>query len=180
MTRSFLGCIIPRWVCGSRRFERSVVRALWTYLANDAVSDPRRRESSITPLWEPHTSLIASRLFQTQVALEPCSFSSAFFHFVFTCAYLSADPSGMPDIEAQVFSFFWLKETFFVPYFSQYGRTLSFPAFLCINGIQVPDLITVLLLTPRAAERIHCVFVQHVNNCDGSCGSYVTFGSFLL
>lgn len=41
-----------------------------------------------------------------------------------------------------------------MPYFSQYERTRSFPAVLCMNGTQVPDLIAVLRLTPQTRERV--------------------------
>ena len=41
-----------------------------------------------------------------------------------------------------------------MPYFSQYGRSLSLPAFLCINGIQVPDCVTDLLRKPRTPELV--------------------------
>jgi len=159
-----------------RRFEGPVVDTLWTYLPNDAASPPRRPSSFNTPLWEPpepHTSLLI--LFQIQLAWNPVQLLRHSFTLSCTCSYLSAVPSGMPDIEAQVFfSLFWPKETFFVPYFSQYRRSLSFPAFLCINGIQVPDLVTDLWRKPRSAERV-AVPVWHVGNGEVTWQSQFSF-----
>ena len=49
-----------------------------------------------------------SHLFRIQLAWNPVHLPRRSFTLSCTCAYLSTDPSGMPDIEAQLFFSFFL------------------------------------------------------------------------